>query len=231
MDARHTVTTSPSRVRRRLAIVLLSLASAASAQTPMGFGRPPGLGPELDRKVIAQMRALQAFLTGELGVTPSGPPRVKDELLTRNLLAAWRLRSAHREWFRRWYRTFFSTPGAMVLGIDISGIEYSMSHMQADYNQDELGSYHPFQSEKTAHERLARDARNLHAMAQGYIEKLEARLAFEARHSARRPANTPDEFSDLRPNETPTTIRNVYPHGQELVDEVMRTRRKRKGGS
>lgn len=216
---------------RRLALLaLLWLAPSVLAQSPVGFGRPPGLGPELDRSVIAQMKSLQAFITGDLGVTLTGDPRTRDGIMERNFIGWWGLQSYYKTRFRSWYRTLNSTPGAMALGIDITGIEYSISHMQVDYNQSELGSYHAFQSESSARKKLAQDCRTLHAMAQGYIDKLEARLRFEAEHPVTRATSSSSgEFSDLRPNETPTTILNVYSDGRQLVDELMRNRMKRKG--
>lgn len=218
-------------IRRLALLALLVLAPAVLAQNPMGFGRPPGLGPELDRAVIAKMKSLQAFVTGDLGVTITGEPRTRDGIMERNFIGWWSLQSFYKQKFRSWYRSFFSLPGAMALGIDITGIEYSMSHMQGDYNESELGSYHAFQSESSARKKLAQDARELYGMAQGYIDKLEARLKFEAEHPVTRSAPTSGsgEFSDLRPNETPTTILNVYPDGRQLVEELIRNRMKRKG--
>src|SRR5688572_24501419 len=91
-------------------------ASQASAQNPMGFGRPPGFGPELDREVIARMRDLQSFLTTDLGYTP-GATTVRESVLERNFLGWFGLQNVYKNRFRQWHQNLWAMRGITQLGL------------------------------------------------------------------------------------------------------------------
>jgi hypothetical protein len=178
---------------RTFALVLFcALAAAAHAQSMFG-ARPPGFGPELDQTFINQFRSLQTFLTGDLGLTLTGDPKVRDNLEVRRFWGSFQLDSFYRNKFIAWKHKLMTSPGQNGLGIDISGMDYSMALMSVDYNNNQLGDYTMFHLQAGAQGQLAKDAKKLYLMAQGYIDRLNARLEWEKTHSplAPRAANDP----------------------------------------
>lgn len=199
--------------------VALLVANSVFAQNPMGYGRPPGFGPELDREVIARMRDLQNFLRNDLGYTP-GANTIRESVLERNFLGWFSLQSAYKDRFRQWHRGLWAMRGITQLGIHTGGMPNDLANENVEYNRRDLGSYHMFQSKESARTKLNGECSALYRIASDYIQRLEARLAFEAQHRGQQPGRVdPDE------PRTPITLLDVM--SEEEVKRMIERRRQR----
>lgn len=203
---------------------MLLVASVVFAQNPMGVGRPPGFGPELDHSVIAQMQDLQRFLARDLGFVTSPTLQVRDGVVTRRFWGSFELKAPYRSKFEQWKHKILTTPGWNGLGIDVSKMDYVMALVQVDYNGTQLGDYSAFRSSASAHAQLAADAKKFYDMAQGYIDRLEARLKFESEHSRFAPGGGIDPAHPDWPKK-PMMLLNVI--GEERTRTIIEGRRKK----
>ena len=203
------------------------LITSACGENPVGMGRPPGFGPELDQKAIALFRELQQFLTNDLGYQPDpqgGVGKVRNGVLRRVFCGAWRLENGSRQKFMNWKKRFLSTPGMTVLGIFTDGMPYLMMNMCVDYRDSALGDYSFLRWSSSAYDQLVKDCKKFSDMAQGYIDRLHVRLSFEAQIS------TPGTGINRKDGGSPITIMDIYgPEGRKKVDEMMKQRLKNKG--
>jgi hypothetical protein len=218
----------PARSFLVAAAIVLCWASLAPKvhAGPWGLGRPPGFGPEMDRTAIARFQELQQFLVNELGYKPCARPgqsTVRDGVLHRNFLGAWRLDDRCAGKFKVWMSRLYKTPGIQVLGIIPEGMDYLMTDMNAEYaGSNDLGDYWLFNSSAAALRKLASDCDKLYRMAQGYVDKLQARLKFEAENGG-------SVDSGGTANHKPITILDVMgKDGRAQLNDMMQERLRRK---
>jgi hypothetical protein len=96
--------------------------------------------------------------------------------------------------------------------------------MCIDYRDSALGDYSPFLWSSSAYNQLAKDCGTFFDMAEGYIDRLQARLSFEAQIPG------PGTGIDRKDDGSPITIKDIYgPEGRKKVDEIMKQRLKNKG--
>lgn len=174
--------------------LLIVLGSAAVAQSANGFGRPPGFGPELDQRIIAQMNKLRSFLANDLGFVDAAPPesrRIRSGLFRRNFLAWLNLDGVYQAKYTAWHNELWAIDGITQLGVLAGDLRYNLHDEYVDFHNKKFGAYHGFQSVESAEKTLKNDCSILDRMARDYIRLLQARLDAEARQAAPRPAADP----------------------------------------